>query len=548
MLEWLSARFKSQTLGKPRVVAILPAMIASCQINIVKPLNALKRRNLIDFSYVLESNATVKHVERADVVVFCRNTEPQFNFLLLDALGRRKKIIYDLDDSLWDVPETTDPDLSRYHRQPFRLRQLEQYLQFAHLVRVYSPLLQTRVSELNDRTRLRRSGLDFSLITETSPTDDNGRIKIVYATSRTLDDQYKLFLPALLRLLDKNPEKVEVTIWGCDPPELRNLPSVSTRPLRSDYSSFLKSFSEGGFHIGLAPLDGSFFSQCKNNTKFRDYGACGIAGIYSRVPVYSSTVEDGVSGLLADNDSQSWFHAIESLVANDVLRRSIAVAANRHVYEQYRQELIEDVWMEDIEELVGRDSFIHAGSQHLPPVKRLLGSRQIPGSIPMISLKEKATANRLSGVEISGDEGISGKCWLMEVTTEEGVLIREKLDVYVTTQPVAQHGAQHGTQHGTRNGTRNGKGRLVCSFEPIVNSRQQVFDFRLYQLSQAHSVDSTDPVRPSLSKLREIKIKLLYDADNCPKEKRDVEKESVAQSLSHENSPEPMEVGMEKIH
>ncbi|MBX9692090.1 MAG: hypothetical protein K2Z81_06885, partial [Cyanobacteria bacterium] len=189
---------------KPRVVAIIPSRIASCRINVEKPLEALARAGRIKFRSVLESQATRADIGWADAVVFCRNTEPQFNFLLIEAIARQKGLIYDLDDSFWDVPPTTDPALSRYHRQPVRLRQFEQYLSLASLVRVYSPTLEAKVACFNQNARLRRSSFDFSCLRKMNRADDSSfasnerAVKIVYATSRTRDDLYRLFLPGLL--------------------------------------------------------------------------------------------------------------------------------------------------------------------------------------------------------------------------------------------------------------------------------------------------------------------------------------------------------------
>jgi glycosyltransferase involved in cell wall biosynthesis len=360
--------FKGRT---PHVVAIVPSYIASCQINVIKPLASLARAGHIKFKHMLEQTAGPSTIAWADVVVFCRNTEPGYRHLLNEALGRGRPVIYDIDDSFWDIPKSTDPDLARYHLQPSRLRQLEVYIQYASLVRVYSPLLKAKVSRFNQSARIYRSSFDFAQVPELKPIPSGKKkIGIVYATSRTVDDQYRVFLPALEDFLNRHHAGVEMTVWGCNPSELLTLPGVTAKRLVSKYDDFLREFSRSGFQIGLAPLQDNEFNRSKNNTKFRDYGACGIAGIYSNVDAYSSSIVDGEEGLLVRNTKEAWRDALERLVFDSALQEKIRLNARKKVFNDYRQELIESQWLEDIHRLVADvPSFWLANAKHADTVE-----------------------------------------------------------------------------------------------------------------------------------------------------------------------------------
>lgn len=437
----------------PRVVAIVPSYIASCQINVVKPLSALDSAGHIKFKHVLEQNANSSHIAWADLIVFCRNTEPAYRHLLSEAIGKRKPVIYDIDDSFWDISASTDPDLARYHLQPLRLKQLEIYLSYANLVRVYSPLLQSRVGRFNDNSRIYRSSFDFSKLPSKSSSRSNPeKISIVYATSRIVDDQYKVFLPALAEFLGKYQNLVDVTIWGCSPPELLTLPGVTAKKLVDRYDDFLKEFARSGFEIGLAPLEDHEFNRSKNNTKFRDYGACGIAGIYSAVDAYASSVTDQHDGLLVENTKQAWHAALERLVLQPELRKSIQANAKAKVFADYRQELIEEQWLHDIEELLAHAPAFLASNKNAPSLK----------------IEINAEADGLSGIELSN------------ITAHRSVLPGNKvyLEVQSTSGSILRGSAQSIIKLDTTCGS------ISFDFDPIRHSKSKSFDLVIAGLSK----------------------------------------------------------------
>ena len=131
----------------PRILAILPGLIPSTLIHVVKPLLGLHRVGCINARFALEHSVFHRSLEEADVVVLCRNTEPTYGWIVDRALAQGKAVVYDLDDNFFELPPTSE--VGRYHRAPERLKQLEHYLISASLVRVYSDTLREHVERLN---------------------------------------------------------------------------------------------------------------------------------------------------------------------------------------------------------------------------------------------------------------------------------------------------------------------------------------------------------------------------------------------------------------
>jgi glycosyltransferase involved in cell wall biosynthesis len=88
--------------------------------------------------------------------------------------------------------------------------------------------------------------------------------------------------------------------------------------------------------ILIAPLDRSRTSQSKCPIKYLDYSVAGAAGVYSDNSPYAQVIVDGKTGLLVrEDDAAAWGAAIERLVLDADLRRSIVSAARRDIQDNY---------------------------------------------------------------------------------------------------------------------------------------------------------------------------------------------------------------------
>jgi glycosyltransferase involved in cell wall biosynthesis len=346
----LQAAASAVSPGRPRVLAVLPQLIPSAVIGVVKPLTALHRRGAIRADITLEALVTRRRIAKADLVVFCRNTEPAYAGALRTALALGKRTIYELDDNFFEIPASTEG--GRYHRAPERLGLVEHHLASASLVRVYSEALRERAARYSARVRRVDGLVDWSLVPREPVPRDPRKVRIVYATSRSEDELAAVFLDDLRRVLAAYAGRVEVTFWGHHPRELRGHDAVRFRPFVPGYDRFFSRFARAGFDIGLAPLRDDLFHRSKSDNKFREYAACRVAGIYSDVTVYSERVVDGVTGLLVRDTPGAWFGAMSRLIEDEALRAGIQERACREARERYTLERSGQAWLQHLDEVL----------------------------------------------------------------------------------------------------------------------------------------------------------------------------------------------------
>ncbi len=104
--------------------------------------------------------------------------------------------------------------------------------------------------------------------------------------------------------------------------------------------------------LAIAPLVDNHFSRHKSDLKFLDYSALRIPGIYSRMPVYETSVNHLENGYLASNTPDAWIEALEFLIGDPSLGKDLANNAQQYIFSQRTLEHRATDWQNAILELV----------------------------------------------------------------------------------------------------------------------------------------------------------------------------------------------------
>lgn len=363
-----------------KILAILPTLNPSSIILVVEPLMYLFNLGKIDLRIRLEKlDARFSDMEWADLVIFCRNTEPAYDFVE-SLLSLSKPYIYELDDNLFELPFNTPERL--YHHAPDRFAQLKKYINNSNLVRVYSSHLEASVRHYTTKVKIAKPPVNLFLIPSIPPKRRSQKLKIVFPTSRTISDNLsQIFVKDISRILQEHRKSVEVHFWGFIPEELKGVPSVKFHRFMPNYQKYLQAMHKEGYDIGLAPMKTDLFHNSKTNNKFREYGACWIAGIYSNTDIYSHCVTDGKNGLLVSNEEGSWYQAITRLLSDARLRQSIQQDARMLVEQEYSLDTFAQLLLNDIDEILSTTSKPSTSENNHIPQQRLLDNYQKPTPI-----------------------------------------------------------------------------------------------------------------------------------------------------------------------
>lgn len=324
--------------SKPRVHVLYEHDVCgnphgSAFIRLLEPLD----HPLLARDYRLSAGATWPQ-EPVDIVVVDRLWQGWGDAAAIEQLLIRAKdsgacLIHTLDDDLYALdaePATRDYPSHLIRRLS---RQADQVV-------VTTQALRERASHYNARVSVVPNALNPALFAQggLQPPKAGGRVRVGYMGTFTHAEDLRMVLAPLRAFLRAHADTVEFQLVGVGQtaPCLGLFEGYPVRviepPHGLHYPAFLQWFQKTiSWHIAIAPLRSTPFNACKSDLKYLDYTLLGIPGIYSDQPVYTGSVRQGETGLLADDTPQAWLGALNQLYASPGLRERLVRAARDDV-------------------------------------------------------------------------------------------------------------------------------------------------------------------------------------------------------------------------
>jgi processive 1,2-diacylglycerol beta-glucosyltransferase len=303
--------------------------------------------------------------QAADWVIVDRLWRPDISLALAAGLiskirGAGARFLYAIDDNFLQFPETgRDRPFQAHHR-----RVVEWFLSQADGVIATTLPLREQMLAANRNVVVVPNNLDERLLVRRggappgSPFGQRRKV-IGYMGTMTHEEDLAMIAPSLREIALRHPNQVKFDFVGvrasqASTGDLADLPArwLSPAVQESEYPLFMLWFTtHAQWDIAISPLQDTPFNRCKSDIKFLDYSAIGAAGVYSRAPTYESTVRHGETGLLAENRTDSWVEALETLLTDNAMRARIAENATRYLFSERILARTASRWLEALDRL-----------------------------------------------------------------------------------------------------------------------------------------------------------------------------------------------------
>lgn len=372
-----SSMGKEKRIKKPHVLVVYPGLIPSVEISVLIPLRYLEKRGKIEMhAGTVAEMEFMRELSWCDIVVFSRCCLVNELPVLCKVRQLHIPYIYDLDDNFFRL--AADKEQTQLFLQwPGVMETLKAFASGACVVKTGSEQIRMDMQPYNTNVVIHPYVFDFTLVRK--PMHKSKKETVIgYAGSLVHGQDLLMVCEALNRIAQEYPE-VRFAFYGAKPQDETALSQQVMKrsefiPFKRDYRAFIGDLSRRGWTIVLAPLKDSITNRSKTDNKYREYSACGMAGVYSKMPVYERRIQDGYNGMLADYDAQSWYEKIKYLLDRPGERETIARRAQNDVMKHNRIDVVAERWLNDL-------ILPNMQQELLPPEERKRILKNIPDRI-----------------------------------------------------------------------------------------------------------------------------------------------------------------------
>jgi glycosyltransferase involved in cell wall biosynthesis len=261
-----------------------------------------------------------------DLIVFQRQYLPNVLECVKVLRGMKKKVIYEIDDDLWDVPPENE---SRNYWLGERIASAETIMQACDAITTSTEPLAELLRKHNKNVYVIPN-----YIPEVAPLekfDPVVRVGWSGSISHSVDFNSEI-IRALKDIKKKYGPQVELVFCGWIPNDLVGQVTFYEPVPPMHYLYFL---NELRLHIGIIPCADIKFNECKSNLKFLEYSITKTASIASAIYPYINSITDDNGILVRNGTYDEWFNAIDRLVRDRELRNRLAGNAYEYTKNNY---------------------------------------------------------------------------------------------------------------------------------------------------------------------------------------------------------------------
>ncbi len=307
------------------------------------PSTALGKRGHAIKQVAIGSEIPQQFMEWPDTVVFGRVYPTQFDPIkvMQDYKKLGKRVIYDLDDDIWQVAKDNPSVLVSNAMKD----QYEGMIEIADAVITPSPVLAKKFKKYfkNKPVFICPNGIDYSLYLE-RPHQNEDTLKIGYMGAASHWKDLQLIGEVIAELNKKydflftiygiTGEPMEAAMYAYQKELQYNFQPEKTEYMKSALGFYQQLQNTRFWHIpfmppelhprtlsmcdldiGIAPLEDTEFNHGKSNIKFYEYASVGTVCLASDVAPYTEEVT-----YRAKNTFKDWYNKLEKLIVDKEFR------------------------------------------------------------------------------------------------------------------------------------------------------------------------------------------------------------------------------------
>jgi len=274
-------------------------------------------------------NIKIKQIyEYNTFILFRCPLTPLLERFINEAKRNNKKIIFDIDDLIFDTKYIKDLDISNKEEYEDGVKRINKTLLMCDAAIASTNILVRELKNYVDEVYLNRNIASKELIELSQKANlkekqNSNQVTLGYFSgSITHNPDFEMILPVLIRIINEY-DNVKLLLVGeiNIPMSLNSYKDRITVQPFMDYRKLPELIKT--VDINLIPLEKNLFNAAKSENKWLEASLVKVVSCASEVGSLKDMIIDNKTGLLCGNE-QSWYKNLKKLIENNEFRQKIA--------------------------------------------------------------------------------------------------------------------------------------------------------------------------------------------------------------------------------
>ena len=324
----------------PKILIACEARIPSVELGAIMPISELQKQGRCLYRYKDQAFLSFDDIAWCDILLIVRGSSARDVMAAERAKNLNRLVLGYWDDDFFTIPRCYDALYTYYTSSQVR-ENINALFKLSDAFFSHNQKLAAKLSRLHGTEAIFMPGAFWPEDFTPSITGSNTVPIAGFGGSIVHTAIINSLLGPALCAVASSGFNFRLHVIGPKPDFLDRL-QIDTvyTPAIANYYEYLAFAANLHWDIGLAPQIDCEFTSYKYHNKMLEYAHIGCAGIYSKLEPYTSVIEDGVTGLLVENEVDAWKEAILSLLTNPELRMRIARNAREYVQSHHNKKVV----------------------------------------------------------------------------------------------------------------------------------------------------------------------------------------------------------------